>query len=162
MSKRSKRMEITSTDLLDSVRCSFEIAVSALVQAGVNLGTLGLEPTKLEVRAVVEDLRKAITAIDNYKSNSLFGADDELIQQAHEVVWAMKHARIERDLAKALVLAERYIVASINGDRMQKWNEDIDLAWVISTSNPAVTVPPLVADKVDELVGRPNSESEGT
>lgn len=27
-------------------------------------------------------------------------------------------------------------------------------------SNPAVTVPPLVADKVDELVGRPNDLSE--
>jgi len=26
--------------------------------------------------------------------------------------------------------------------------------------NPAVTVPPLVADKVDELVGRPNDLSE--
>jgi hypothetical protein len=63
-------MEITSTDLLDSVRCSFEIAVSALVQAGVNLGTLGFEPTKLEVLAVVDDLRDAITAIDNHKSNA--------------------------------------------------------------------------------------------
>jgi hypothetical protein len=62
-------MEIAFTDLLDSIRCSFEIAVSALVQAGVNLGILGLEPTKREVRAVVEDLRKAITAIDVYKSN---------------------------------------------------------------------------------------------
>jgi len=69
MSERSERMEITSTDLLDSVRCSFEIAVAALVQAGINLKTLGLEPTRLEVRAVVEDLRKAITAIDVHKSN---------------------------------------------------------------------------------------------
>lgn len=25
-------------------------------------------------------------------SNALFGADDELLQQAHEVVWAMKQA----------------------------------------------------------------------
>ena len=70
MSKRSERMEITSTDLLDSVRCSFEIAVSALVQAGSNLEILGFELTKLEVLAVVDDLRNAITAIDNHKSNT--------------------------------------------------------------------------------------------
>jgi len=63
-------MEITSTDLLDSVRCSFEIAVSALVQAGGNLKILGFEPTKLEVLAVVDDLRNAITAIDNHKANT--------------------------------------------------------------------------------------------
>ena len=69
MSKRSERMEITSNDLLDSVRCSFEIAVSALVQAGGNLKILGFEPTKLEVLAVVDDLRNAITAIDNHKAN---------------------------------------------------------------------------------------------
>ena len=53
-----------------SVRCSFEIAISALVQAGVNLEMLGLESTKREVRAIVENLRKAITAIDNYKANT--------------------------------------------------------------------------------------------
>lgn len=51
--------------LLDSVRCSFETAVDALEQAGVNLGALGLGLTQQEVLAVVEDLRKAITTIDS-------------------------------------------------------------------------------------------------
>jgi hypothetical protein len=69
MSEQSDRVEITPTDMLDYIRVSFEIAVSALVQAGVSLGILGLEPTKREVQDVVEDLRKAIAAIDDHKSN---------------------------------------------------------------------------------------------
>ena len=55
-------------ELLDSIRCSFEIATSALIQASVNLGILELNPTKREIQVVVEDLRKAITAIDIHKS----------------------------------------------------------------------------------------------
>jgi len=70
VSERSEGTKVDSTVLLDSIRCSFEIATSTLVQAGVNLGILGMEPTKREVRAVVEDLRKAITAIDVHKSNA--------------------------------------------------------------------------------------------
>lgn len=85
MSKRSERMEITSTDLLDSVRCSFEIAVSALVQAGSNLEILGFELTKLEVLAVVDDLRNAITAIDNHKSNTtLLIKETDFNDRSHE------------------------------------------------------------------------------
>lgn len=78
--------------------------------------------------------------------HDLVGSPQSNAQCETAEVWASRNplglvvpyktcARIERDLAKALVLAERYIVASINGDRMQKWNEDIDLVWVISTSN---------------------------
>jgi len=52
-------MVITSTDLLDSIRCSFEIATRALIQANVNLGILGFDRTKNEVQGVVDDLRKA-------------------------------------------------------------------------------------------------------
>jgi len=62
-------MEIPCNALLDSISSSFEIAVSALMQANVNIGMLGLDTTKREVTAVIEDLRKAITVIDVYKHN---------------------------------------------------------------------------------------------
>jgi hypothetical protein len=39
----------------------------------------------------------------------------------------------------------------------QKWEQ---ASRILDIANPAVTVPPLVADKVDELVGRPNDLSE--
>ena len=56
---------ITSTDLLDSIRCSFEIATSALTQAKINLGILGFDRTRDEVKAVVEDLRKASSQLES-------------------------------------------------------------------------------------------------
>ena len=61
----SVRME----PLLYSIRCSFEIALTALCQAATNCGIIGLNPTKREITEVITDLRKAIDAIDNYKSN---------------------------------------------------------------------------------------------
>ena len=70
MSERNERMEITSTALLDSVRCSFEIALNALCQAATNCGIIGLNPTKREITEVIVDLRKAIDVIDNHKSNA--------------------------------------------------------------------------------------------
>ena len=45
-------------------------------------------------------------------------------------------ADLERNLKKALELAERWIVASINGDRMQSFDENESLAWVVHTLNP--------------------------
>ena len=64
MREQSERMEITSTDLLASVKVSFEIATSALVQAKTNLGILGFERTKNEVASVVQDLRNAIKQLE--------------------------------------------------------------------------------------------------
>lgn len=50
-----------------------------------------------------------------------------------------EHAeQLEKDLAHALMLAERYIVASINGERMQSFDEDESLGWVVRTLNPVV------------------------
>ena len=57
-------MEITSTDLLASVKVSFEIATNALVHAKTNLGILGFDRTKNEVASVVEDLRKATKQLE--------------------------------------------------------------------------------------------------
>lgn len=60
----NERSEITSTDLLASVKASFEIATSALVQAKTNLGILGFDRTKNEVASVVEDLREATKQLE--------------------------------------------------------------------------------------------------
>ena len=62
-------MKMTKNDkatleLLDSIRGSFEIAISALVQAQTSLEMLGFEPTKREVKGVVDDLRKAVAKLD--------------------------------------------------------------------------------------------------
>jgi hypothetical protein len=70
---------VARAELLDSIRCSFEISLSALVQASVNLGVLGMAHTRLEVQAVVEDLRKAIATIDAHKSNTV-----EMLNKAKE------------------------------------------------------------------------------
>ena len=64
MSERSEGTKVSSTDLLASVRVSFEIATSALVQANTNLGILGFYRTKNEVASVVEDLRKATKQLE--------------------------------------------------------------------------------------------------
>ena len=55
---------IDSSTLLASVKTSFEIATSALVQAKTNLGLLGFERTRNEVASVVADLRKATTQLE--------------------------------------------------------------------------------------------------
>jgi len=60
---------VRSAELLDSIRGSFKIAISALVQAQTSLEMLGFEPTKREVKGVVDDLRKAVAKLDEYKSN---------------------------------------------------------------------------------------------
>ena len=65
----SGETEITPTDLLASVKTSFEIATSALVQAKINLGLLGFDRTKNEAASMIEDLRKATRQLaDNAKN----------------------------------------------------------------------------------------------
>ena len=60
---------VRSDALLDSIRCSFVIALNALCQAATNCGIIGLNPTKREITEVIVDLRKAIDVIDDHKSN---------------------------------------------------------------------------------------------
>ena len=55
---------VGSDHLLASVKTSFEIATSALVQAKTNLRLLGFERTKNEVASVVDDLRRATKQLE--------------------------------------------------------------------------------------------------
>jgi len=64
------KSSVHSSDLLASVKISFEIATSALVQAKTNLGLLGFERTKNEVASVVDDLRKATKQLEANKDIS--------------------------------------------------------------------------------------------
>jgi len=79
MDKNDNAASLVRTDaLLDSIRCSFIIALNALCQAASNCGIIGLNPTKREVTEVIVDLRKAIEVIDDHKSNATNHQQEEV------------------------------------------------------------------------------------